>query len=120
MDQFTRYVSFALLRDASFVTVAAITLMVAFSFDPPLALKIAAFIALGFALLLLLRALLMTENAVVTTEPWRGLEPQDRPEGDQGKAWACARMEETLLRFAKTASGLACALFCSSLLVAMM
>jgi hypothetical protein len=120
MDKFTRHASFALLRDASFVAVAAVTLMVAFSFDPPLALKIAAYVALGFAVLLLLRALLMTEAAVVESEPWQELEPQDRPAGDEGAVWARERMEETLLRFAKTASGVACALFGSALIVAMM
>lgn len=120
MDQFTRYVSFALLRDSSFVTVAAMTLMVAFSFDLPLALKIAAYVALGFALLLLMRALLITETTVVHSEPWRGLEPQDRPEGEQGTAWACQRMEEILLRFAKAAAGVACILFSTAMLFAMM
>jgi hypothetical protein len=120
MDQFTRYASSALMRDASFVTVAAATLMVAFSFNPPLALKIAAYIALGFTLLLLMRALFMTEKMVVHSEPWQGLEPQDRPPGDEGAVWARDRMEETLLRFAKTASGIACALFGSALIVAMM
>jgi hypothetical protein len=120
MDQFTRYVSFALLRDASFVTLAAVTLMVAFSFDPPLALKIAGYLALGFALLLLTRALLMTEAAVVHSEPWQGLEPEERPAGEQAVSWACGRMEETLLRFAKTAAGIACVLFGSALVVAMM
>jgi hypothetical protein len=120
MDQFTRYASSALMRDASFVTVAAATLMVAFSFNLPLALKIAAYIALGFALLLLLRALLMTDAAVVRSEPWRELEPQDRPEGHDGAVWARERMEETLLRFAKSAAGVACALFGSALIVAMM
>jgi hypothetical protein len=42
----TRFALFALARDSAFVTLAAATLMVGFSFDPSLAFKIGATVAL--------------------------------------------------------------------------
>lgn len=120
MDQFTRYASFTVARDASFAAVAAVTLMVAFSFDPPLALEIAAHVALGFALVLLVRAFLLTESRVIQSEPWRGLEPELRPSGERAAVWARDCMEGILLRFAKTSSGIACGLIGAALIVSAM
>ncbi len=117
MDLFTRYAQFTLTRDTVFVALAAATLMVGFSFDLPLALDIAAYIALGFSLLLLFRALCLTERRIVRTEPWRGLEPEERPEGETGLRLARDEFEGLLLAFAKTASGTACALFISALVI---
>jgi hypothetical protein len=119
MHPFARYVSFTLLRDASFVAVAGVTLLIAFSFDPPLAFKIDGYLALGFALFLLARALVLTEDRMKQSEPWRSIEPKERPDGPQGVTWARERMEETLLRFARNSSGFACALFGTALVISM-
>ena len=54
MDRLAQFAFSLTLRDASFVALAAVTLMVGFSFDPPLALVIGAHVALMFSLFLLL------------------------------------------------------------------
>lgn len=116
MDQFARYAFFTVARDTGFVALAAVTLMVGFSFDPALALDIAAHIALLFSVLLIVRARWLTEHRFTRCEPWRGLEPCERPAGDTGLRWARDQMEFLLLRFAKGASGAACALYGFSLI----
>jgi hypothetical protein len=120
MDRFVRYSFEVLLRDASFVAVGAITLMIGFSFDPPLALALGAHIALGFSLFLLYRVTILTEERLPRTEPWRGLSPQDRPRGDYAIARARDGMEDILLRFSKGSAGTACTLFVLSLALSIM
>jgi hypothetical protein len=109
---FRRLAVFTLARDASFVALAAATLMVAFSFAPALAFAIGASIALIFSLALLARAARLTEQRISRTEVWRGLQPDERP----GRRSACDDLQDLLLRFAKSAAGLAIALYFSSLL----
>jgi hypothetical protein len=115
MDRFAQFAFSTALRDASFVALAAVTLMVGFSFNPPLALVIGAHIALIFSLLLLYRVTILTDERVKRTEAWRELEPDERPRGDFALAVAHDRLEEVLLRFSKTAAGVACTLFTLSL-----
>lgn len=71
--------------------------------------------ALIFSLLLLYRVTVLTDERVKRTEPWRVLEPHERPRGDFALAIAHDRLEEVLLRFSKTAAGVACTLFTLSL-----
>jgi hypothetical protein len=115
MEPFSRYAFFTIARDASFVCLAGATLMVAFSFDPALALDIGGHVALLFAVILLGRALYLSEDRILRSEPWRGLEPDERPIGDSGVRWAFDQMETLLLRFAKLAAGIAGMLYGSSL-----
>jgi hypothetical protein len=115
MDRFVRFSFEVAFRDASFVAVGAVTLMIAFSFDPPLALVIGAHVALIFSLFLLYRVTTLTDERVKRTEPWRGLEPNERPRGDHALALAHDRLEEVLLRFSKSSAGVACTLFVLSL-----
>lgn len=82
MDRFAQFAFSTALRDASFVALAAVTLMVGFSFNPPLALVVGAHAALIFSLLLLYRVTVLTDERVKRTEPWRVLEPHERPRGD--------------------------------------
>jgi hypothetical protein len=96
-----------LARDSAFVTLAATTLMIAFSFEPPLAFKIGATVALFFSLGLLARGHFLTEERVLRCEAWRALRPDELPEGEHGRLLARAQLEELLLRFAKGASGVA-------------
>ena len=79
--------------------------MVGFSFNPPLALVIGAHIALGFSLFLLYRVTVLTDERMKRTEPWRELEPHERPRGDVALANARDGLEEVLLRFSKSAAG---------------
>ena len=115
MDRLAQFAFSLTLRDASFVTLAAITLMVGFSFDPPLALVIGAHVALMFSLFLLYRVTVLTDERMKRTELWRVLEPHERPRGDFALVLAHDRLEEVLLRFSKTAAGVACTLFSLSI-----
>jgi hypothetical protein len=98
---------YTLARDASFVTLAGALTMVAASFDPPLAFKIGATVALLFSLLLLARNYFMTEERFLRSEAWRSLRPEERPAGDSGPRIAREELRELMLRFAKTASAIA-------------
>lgn len=113
----TRFAFFTLARDSAFVTLAAATLMVGFSFEPSLALKIGATTALIFSLGLLIRVYFLTEERFLRSEAWRALRPDERPAGEQGLQLARAQLEELLLRFAKGASGIAGILYCSALVL---
>ena len=104
MTPFARFTFFTVARDASFVTLAAATLMVAFSFEPPLAFKIGATVALIFSIGLIIRSYFLTEERLLRSEVWRALRPDERPAGIQGRQLARAQLEELLLRFAKAAS----------------
>ncbi len=107
MDTFARFAFFTIARDAGVSAFAAGILMLAYSFNPPLALVLGGSVAMFFACVMLVRALLLTEDRVVATEPWRVMEPGDRPVGVDGRAGACERLETLLFRAAKTASGIA-------------
>jgi hypothetical protein len=119
MEPFSRFAFFTVARDASFVALAAATLMLAFSFHPPLAFCIGAGVTQLFSLGLLLRVGRLTEERLVKSEPWRGLEPPERPFGQAGRRWARNTFEELLLRFAKSASGVASILYGSALVASL-
>lgn len=118
MIPFRHFAFFTVARDASFVTLAAATLMLAFSFEPPLAFKIGATVALIFSIGLLIRSYFLTEERFLRSEAWRSLRPDERPIGDHAQRLARAQLEVLLLRFAKGASGVAGLLYCSALLLA--
>lgn len=113
-----RFAFFTLARDACFVTLAAATLMVAFSFAPPLAFNIGATVALIFAIVLLIRSHFLTEERFLRSEAWRALRSEERPAGERGRALARAYLQELMLRFAKGAAGIASVLYCSALVLA--
>jgi Na+/melibiose symporter-like transporter len=117
MIPFRRFAFFTVARDASFVTLAALLLMVAFSFEPPLAFKIGATVALAFSVGLLIRSYLLTKERFLNSEAWRSLRPEERPIGDQEQHLARAQFDELLLRFAKAASGIAGILYISALVL---
>jgi len=110
-----RYVNAILARDASFVALAGITLMVGFSFDPALACTVGATVAILFAVLLICRSYTMTEQRFRRSEAWRALTPEERPAGDHGRHLARATMQELMLRFAKNAAALAIVLYATAL-----
>lgn len=110
-----RYARFTLLRDAGFFAVAAVTLMVGFSFEPALALVIGASVALFFAVIQLVRAFCLTEERFRRCEVWRALEPEERPAGAHGIRFALTSLQDEMLRFAKSAAGAAGALYGSGL-----
>lgn len=119
MNPFAKIALVTTARDASCVALAGIILMIAFSYDPPLALHIGAHIALLYSIVLLARVFLLSEERIVQSEPWLVLEPEERPVGDTAPQWACERLKEVLLRFAKAASGTASVLFGVSLIASL-
>jgi len=119
MTPFTRFAYFTVMRDAGFVGLTASVLMLAFSFEPALACRIGATIALIFTVGLLARVYFLTEERLERSEVWRALPEEQRPEGEHGRRWARAHLETLLLRLAKQASGIAFLLYCSALLLAL-
>ncbi len=111
MAQFTQYALSVTARDAGFLALAAVTLMVSFSFNPLLALVIGAHIAFVFSIVLLYRVTILTEERLRQTDLCCGLEPNERPHGELALFKARDRREEILLRFSKSAAALACTLF---------
>lgn len=116
MDSFARVAFFTIAWEASFAVVAAAVLMVAYSFDPPLAFFIGASVALFFTGVMLVRALFLTEQRIQASEAWQVMEPSERPVGDDGLRNAQETFESMLLRFAKAGSGVASTLFGFALL----
>jgi hypothetical protein len=117
MNSFMRFAFFTVARDAGFVTLAAMVLMLAFSFRLALAFEIGASIALIFAVGLLARVYFLTEERLERSEVWRALPEEARPPGEDGRRWARGHFELLLLHFAKGASGFAGLLYCSALLM---
>jgi hypothetical protein len=115
MDRFVRFSFEITFRDASFVALTALVLMFAFSFDLPVALALGAHVFLAFSLFLLFRVMRLTTDRLRRTEPWRGLEPRERPQGDHALARARDGMQDVLLRFSQSAAGVACTLYILSL-----
>ncbi len=117
MDAF-RQSAFCLMVWRAFLTaLSATVLMVCFSFKLGVAFLIGANVALLFAFILILQAGTLDDERVVRTEPWRVLEPHERPAGAAGRHCARQMLEETLLRFAKAASVAAIALSGSALVI---
>lgn len=108
---------YTLARDASFVTLAAVTMMVAASFEPALAFKIGATVALTFSLLLLARIYFLTDERFRRSEAWRALRMEERPAGENGRRFARAQLEDLMLRFAKASAGIAGILYSSALML---
>jgi hypothetical protein len=119
MIPFTRFAFFTVARDTAFVALAAATLMVGFSFEPALACKIGATVALVYSVGLVTRASFLTDERLKRSEAWRALRPDERPEGEDGLSRARTQLETLLLRFAKAASGVAGLLFGTALLLAL-
>ena len=111
MDTFSRFAFFTVARDASFSALAAGILMIAYSFDLSLAFVIGASVAMLFTTIMLIRALVLTEDRIVATEPWLVMQPEERPVGDAGRAYAREKLETMLLTGAKSAAGVASFLF---------
>ena len=108
MHQFRQLSEEIVARDAGFVALAAVILMmIGFAYAPTFAFKSAATVALAFSVTLILRASWLTDEGVHRLEAWRNLEPGQRPLGEGGRRWARASFEELLLSTAKTAAGIA-------------
>lgn len=117
MILFARFAYFTLVRDAGIVALMAALLMLAFSFEPPVAFDVGATVALLFSLGLLMRVCCLTEQRFERSEAWSALQDEERPAGEDGMLWARAELERMLLRFAKSAAGIAGILYGSALVL---
>jgi hypothetical protein len=111
MDAFARFAFVTVARDALFAGLAGMILMVAYSFDPALALVIGASVAMFFTAVMIFRALFLTEEKVAETDPWLVMQPDERPTGEGGLAYARDRLQTTMLAAAKNGAGVASVLF---------
>lgn len=93
-----RFAFFTLARDSAFVALVAGTLMVGFSFVPPLAFAIGATVALIFSIGLLTRGYFLTEERFIRSEPWLALRPDERPPDEWGRGLAQAQLKMPALR----------------------
>jgi hypothetical protein len=107
MEMFRRFAFAVLVRDCAFLALGTLVLMIGLSFNPALALKVGAFVALGNAALLMLRSARLTDEKVLVSEPWSNLEPHERPVRDYGAAMACRELRQALLVFAQGSAGVA-------------
>jgi hypothetical protein len=116
MISFSRYAYLAMLRDTCFVMLAAGLLMVAFCEEPRLSVDVAGGVALLFSILLLVRAMYLTEERFLRCEAWLALHAEERP---HDQVLARAQLQELLLRFAKNAAGVAGALYGLALMLSL-
>jgi len=119
MDRFAQCAFSWIACDAVLIFVAAATLMFAFSFDPVLALKIGAGIALAFSLRLIHRLSQLHRKGICHTEVWQLMRPEELPREAPAIRDAQERLETMLLRFAKGASGVSVGLFGSAFLMSL-
>jgi hypothetical protein len=117
MARFERFARFTVARDAGFVAFAAAMLMLGFSSEPSVALEIGATAALMFSVEMVIRSYCLTEERFLRSEAWRELRSEEKPAGRIGLQLARARLEELLLRSAKSASGIAGLLYVAALLL---
>lgn len=117
MNPFQRLARFTVFRDGAFVALAASTLMLGLSFDLALAFLAGANIALGFALLMMLRASRLTEERIGRSEPWRTLPRRERPAGSAGRKVARRLLGDLWLQAAKNGAAAAIVLSILSLTV---
>ena len=100
MSPFRRLAEQIVARDAGFVALAGITLMIAFSFEPPTAFKSGGTVALVFAVGQILRASRLTDDGVDRVEAWRFREASRRQRPPLGarsfRGTAPARGEDCL------------------------
>jgi hypothetical protein len=123
MESFRRFAVLALARDSSFVALAAFTSMVAFSFQPALALGVGANIALVYAVALIVRARLLTPQRISRIEAWRVLRDEQshhrrscQPR-EPDRAAATDFCQDLLLRCAKSSTTAAIVLAATSLVL---
>jgi hypothetical protein len=116
MISFSRYAFIAMMRDACLVMLAACLLMVAFGDELWLSVDVAATVALVFSVVLVIRAVYLTEERFLRSEAWVALRVEERP---RDQALARARLQVLLLRFAKNAAGIAGLLYGSALLLSL-
>ena len=119
MNPFARFAFFVVARDTGFVTLAAMILMLAFSFEPAWSFEAGATVALIFAI-----ALVGAQSISSPKSAWSAARSGARcrrnsgRRATEGRRWARGYFELLLLHFAKGASGFAGLLYVSALILA--
>lgn len=104
-------------RAVFFCWIGIATLVLAFSFDPPLALKVGGVSALILCLVLIERYSRTDRTDPRGTELWSMLEAAKRPAREAAYRVLAAVLAETYLRFARWAAGAAIAFFAGAILI---
>lgn len=118
MDAFDKNAFFLLVWRAILVALVGAVLLLTHPIELAVALLAAGNIALVFSLVLMACAASLTEDRVAHSEAWRLLPPAERPSGVGGRRWACNRLKEQMLRFAKGGAVVAIMSSASALMVA--
>lgn len=104
-------------RAVFFCWIGIATVVLAFSFDPLLALKVGGVCALILCLGLVERYSRTDGADPRGTELWAMLEPNKRPTGDNAHRLLTEVLAETYLRFARWAAGAAAVFFGGAILI---
>jgi hypothetical protein len=118
MDSFDETAFCLLIWRALLVALVSVVLVLTQPLTLVPALLVAANIALLFSLVLMACATRLTEERIARSEAWRLLPPHNRPRGVGGRRWACNRLKEHMLRFAKGSSIVAIVSSASALMIA--
>lgn len=118
MASFDENAFYLLVWRAILVALVGTVLLLTHPFALAVALLAAGNIALVFSLVLMACSASLTEDRVTRSAAWRLLPPAERPFGIGGRRWACNRLKEQMLRFAKGGSVVAIMSSVSALVVA--
>lgn len=116
MDELRSLAMISVGRAVFFCWIGIATLVLAFSFDPPLALKVGGVCALILCLVLVERHGRTDRIDPRGTELWSMLEPAKRPKRESADRLLTSVLAETYLRFARWAAGAASAFFAAAFL----
>jgi hypothetical protein len=118
MNSFDENAFYLLVWRAILVTLIGAILLLTHPLELGMALLAAGIVALVFSVVLMACSASLTEDRVARSAAWRLLPPAERPLGIGGRRWACNRLKEQMLRFAKGGSVVAIMLSVSALIVA--
>jgi len=118
MDSFDENAFYLLVWRAILVALVGAILLLTHPFALAVALLAAGNIALVFSLVLMACSASLTEDRIARSAAWRLLPPAERPSGVGGRRWACNRLKEQMLLFAKGGSVIAIMSSASALMIA--
>lgn len=118
MNSFNENAFYLLVWRTILVTLIGVILLLTHPLELGMALLAAGNISLLFSIVLITCAARLTEDRIAHSDAWRLLPPTERPFGPGGRRWACNRLREQMLRFAKGGSIVAIISSVSSLMLA--
>jgi len=118
MNSFDENAFYLLVWRTILVALVGAILLLTRPLDLGVALLATGIIALVFSVVLMTCAASLTEDRIARSAAWRLLPLAERPFGIGGRRWACNRLKEQMLRFAKGGSVVAIMSSASSLMIA--